>query len=398
MNFSGTTAMNALAPLAAQSQRPQLFDPAAFKRQSDDQHQVLADQLAKRLGLKPEDLAAKASDYTPAKVAERIIGFIDGRLRSEAAAGADTTKLQGLLNQARAGVEKGFADAKKILDGMGVLGGKIASDIDDTYSRIQDGLAGLDQQYGAAPVPAPASGSLALAAYSERFEAQAQSFELNVTTRDGDKLRISIAQASANWSQSSVAAASNGQGSALLASNQSGSLQMGAWQISVEGELDAEERASLEKLFSQVQDLSNKFYAGDLQGAFDRAMDLDLDGDQLASMSLRLTQTHVRQATDAYSSVAQQGGQQASAVNSGLLDYARGLLDALRSASELADNAHDTLSELLQGGFAMDERFDGPRLDKANSFNERLLAGLSQLLEPQTPAQPASLSEAAAAA
>lgn len=382
--------MNALAPLAAQSQRSALFDPAAFKRQADDQHQVLADQLAKRLGLKPEELAAKASDYTPEKVSERVLGFIEGRLSSEAAAGADTEQLKGLLGQARAGVEKGFADAKKILDGMGVLGGKIASDIDDTYTRIQDGLAGLDQKYGGAPVSAPAGESVALAAYSSRFAAQADTFELNVTTRDGDRLRISVAQASANWSQSSVAAASNGQGSAAVASNQSGSLQIGGWQVSVEGELDAEERASLEKLFSQVQDLSSKFYSGDLQGAFDQAMNLQLDGEQLASMSLRLTQTSVRQATDAYSAVAQQGGQQASAVNSGLIGYAQGLLDALRSANELADNAQATLQDLLKGGFAMDERFDMPRLDKAESFNQQLLQGLNRLLAPNTESEQAA--------
>ena len=88
--------MNALAPLAAQSQRSALFDPAAFKRQADDQHQVLADQLAKRLGLKPEELAAKASDYTPEKVSERVLGFIEGRLSSEAAAGADDITLTDL--------------------------------------------------------------------------------------------------------------------------------------------------------------------------------------------------------------------------------------------------------------------------------------------------------------
>jgi hypothetical protein len=31
-----------------------------------------------------------------------------------------------------------------------------------------------------------------------------------------------------------------------------------------------------------VQDLSDTFYAGDLAGAFDRAMALDMDGEQLA--------------------------------------------------------------------------------------------------------------------
>ena len=131
---------------------------------------------------------------------------------------------------------------------------------------------------------------------------------------------------------------------------------------------------ALEKLFGQVQELSNKFYAGDLSGAFDRAMALEMDGEQLASMSLRLTQTTVRQATDAYSAVAQDGGQAASAVNSSLIDYAQGCLRRcaapIRSLKRAP--AKTSLLDLLKGGFSLDERFDSGRLDKAEQLNSRL--------------------------
>lgn len=375
--------MNPLASLlsspsrsAAATAQPPVRNPAA------DAQATLANRLAERLGLEPGALAGKANDYTPEKVAGRILGFIEQRLQSEQAAGADPSKLQGLLEQARSGVEKGFTEARKILDGMGVLQGKVASDIDDTYQKIQDGFSALDKRFN--PSSPASTGNVAVAAYSERFAARAETFEMQVTTRDGDRLRISIAQASANWSQSAVAASSDGKTSSLVASSQSGSLQIGAWQVSVEGELDDEERGALEKLFSQVQDLSNKFYAGDLSGAFDRAMALEMDSEQLASMSLRLTQTTVRQATDAYSAVAQDGGQAASAVNSSLIDYAQGLLDALRSANQVAEegSAKGNLLDLLKGGFSLDERFDSARLDKAEQLNNRLLDGLQSLLNP----------------
>ncbi|NQD91688.1 DUF5610 domain-containing protein [Pseudomonas sp. CrR25] len=373
--------MNTLAPLSSSAARLAQFNNPQAARHSADGQSALANRLTERLGLEPGALSGKHDDFSPEKVASRVLGFIEQRLQSEAAAGADPAKLQGLLSQAREGVEKGFAEARKILDGMGVLQGKVATDIDATYQRIQDGLNDLDQRFA----PAPATDNRAVAAYSERFSAQAETFELAVTTRDGDRLRISIAQASANWSQTRVAAASNGSGSAVLASGQSGSLQIGAWQISVEGELDEDERAALGKLFGQVQELSSKFYAGDLAGAFDRAMALELDGEQLASMSLRLTQTRVRQATDAYGAVAEQGGQTASAVNGALLDYAQGLLDALRSTNELLEEGRSGLQQLLKGGFALDERFDAARLDKAERFNSRLLDGLQNLLDAGQP-------------
>ncbi|MFP6798340.1 MAG: DUF5610 domain-containing protein [Pseudomonas sp.] len=374
--------MNPLAANLSSASRPTSATAQPVVRNAADAQATLANRLAERLGLEPGALAGKANDYTPEKVAGRILSFIEQRLQSEQAAGADPSKLKGLLEQARSGVEKGFAEARKILDGMGVLQGKVASDIDDTYQKIQDGFSDLNKRFN--PDAALVEGSTNIAAYSERFAAQAETFDMEVTTRDGDRLRISIAQASANWSQSGVVASSNGNGSSVVASSQSGSMQIGAWQVSVEGELDDEERAALEKLFGQVQDLSNKFYAGDLSGAFDRAMALEMDGEQLASMSLRLTQTTVRQATDAYSTVAQDGGQAASAVNSSLIDYAQGLLEALRSANQVAEEgtAKTSLLDMLKGGFSLDERFDSGRLDKAEQLNSRLLNGLQNLLNP----------------
>ncbi|WP_339079416.1 DUF5610 domain-containing protein [Pseudomonas sp. TMP9] len=374
--------MNPLASNLSPASRPSSATAQPVVRNTADAQAVLANRLAERLGLEPGALAGKANDYTPEKVAGRILGFIEQRLQSEQAAGADTAKLQEFLDQAREGVEKGFAEARKILDGMGVLQGKVASDIDDTYQKIQSGFSDLNKRFN--PEAALVEGSSSIAAYSERFTAQAESFEMSVTTRDGDRLRISIAQASANWSQSGVVASSNGQGSSAVASSQSGSLQIGAWQVSVEGELDDEERGALEKLFGQVQELSDKFYSGDLSGAFDRAMALEMDGEQLASMSLRLTQTTVRQAADAYSAVAQGSGQAASAVNNSLIDYAQGLLEALRNVNQVAEagTGKSSLLDLLKGGFSLDERFDSGRLDKAEQLNSRLLDGLQNLLSP----------------
>lgn len=384
--------MNPLASLISSSSRPSIgLTPLASRAPANDAQATLANRLTERLGLEPGALAGKANDYTPEKVAGRILGFIEQRLQTEQAAGADPAKLQSVLEQARSGVEKGFAEARQILDGMGVLQGKVASDIDDTYRKIQDGFSALDQRFN--PPASSGNAAVAVAAYSERFAAKAETFDLQITTRDGDRLSISIAQASANWSQSRAAASSNGNASALVASTQSGSMQIGAWQVSVEGELDADELGALEKLFGQVQELSNSFYSGDMAGAFDRAMALEMDGEQLASLSLNLTQTTMRQATDAYSAVAQTGGQTASAVNSSLIDYAQGLLDALRSASQFSEegSAKGTLLDLLKGGFSLDERFDDARLDKAEQLNSRLLDGLQNSLNPALVSDPVSV-------
>ena len=369
--------MNPLASLSPSLSRPTGINTLANQRGQIDPQGTLANRLAERLGLQPGALGSPQENFTPDKVAERILGFVEQRLQGEAAAGADPARLQNLLDQARDGVEKGFAEARKILDGMGMLKGKVADDIDTTYDKIHNGLNGLQSSYGNTPASA---GSVAVAAGSERFAAKAQTFDLQITTRDGDRLKVSIANAAANWSSNRVAAAGNGSGTAVSASSSSGSLRIGAWQVEVEGELDDDERAALEKLFKQVQDISSDFYSGNLDGAFDRAMQLDIDGSQLASMSLQLTQTTVRQATDTYGAVAQQGGQAASAVNDSLMDYARSLLDALHTADSVSTDGKGMLEQLLDGGFSLDERFDDSLLDKAKALNSRLLDGLQGML------------------
>ncbi len=336
-----------------------------------DPQKTLANRLADRLGLKPGDLNDKASNYTPDKVADRILGFVEGGIKSKAASGADTAELQDMLEQARKGIEKGFAEAKKILDGLGVLGGKVAADIEETYSKITAGLDKLGESLG---VPAsgtkPGETTSITGDYSDRnYQAQAQSFDMSLTTLDGDKVRITAANASSSESTKSA------DGSSTK------TLQVAGYSVEVDGDLNEEEMASLKDLFSKVSDISDKFYSGDLQGAFDQAVKLDINGTQLASMSLNMTTASVR-ATETYGSVA--GGSKGGANNSALNDYAKSLVDGLQTASGLSNDPAKAMSDLLKGAFSLDERFDQEDLDKAQTLNDRLLDGLKGLITPQT--------------
>lgn len=124
--------MSPLASLASPASRSYLPNHSAAMRIAADAQQTLANRLAERLGLQPGALSGERDAFSPEKVASVVLGFIEQRLHREAAAGADPARLQALMTQARDGVEKGFAEARKILDGMGVLQGKVAADIDDT--------------------------------------------------------------------------------------------------------------------------------------------------------------------------------------------------------------------------------------------------------------------------
>lgn len=347
--------------------RPNSVGTAVTTAGNLDPQKTLANRLADKLGLKPGELDGPANNYTPDKVADRILGFVDGSIKSKAASGADNAELQKMFAQAREGVEKGFEEAKKILDGLGVLGGKVAADIEETYRKISAGLDKLGESLG---IPASSSGETESTTsitgdYSDRhYQANSQSFDMELTTLEGDTVRIRAANAS------SSSAASSAEGSA------SQQLQMSGYSVEVEGELSEAELSSLKDLFGKVEEISDKFYSGDLQGAFDQALKLNIDNSQLASLSLNMTQVSVR-ATETYGSVADAG--KAGSSNSALNDYAKSLLDGLQTAGDLTSAPGRTMSELLKGAFSIDERFNQKSLDKAESLNNRLLEGLEQL-------------------
>ncbi|KKL00711.1 hypothetical protein EIK76_15180 [Rheinheimera mesophila] len=91
-----------------------------------------------------EKIKNSGVDTSPQATADRIVGFATAFYQKYAEQNPDMPeeeRLDKFLALVGGGVDKGFEDARSVLDGLGVLNGKIAEDIDSTYSLIQDGFA-----------------------------------------------------------------------------------------------------------------------------------------------------------------------------------------------------------------------------------------------------------------
>lgn len=91
-----------------------------------------------------EKIKNSGVDTSPDATADRIVGFATAFYQKYSEQNPDMPeeeRLDKFLALVGGGVDKGFEDAKGILDGLGVLKGKVADDIDSTYSKIQDGFA-----------------------------------------------------------------------------------------------------------------------------------------------------------------------------------------------------------------------------------------------------------------
>ncbi|PTD97547.1 DUF5610 domain-containing protein [Pseudothauera lacus] len=103
----------------------------------------LNETLEAELGPNAIENAAANQDNSPEATAERILSFATGFFEAFAAQRPDGDAEQvarDFVDLIRGGFEKGFNEARDILDGLGVLGGEVESAIMKTFELVHKGL------------------------------------------------------------------------------------------------------------------------------------------------------------------------------------------------------------------------------------------------------------------
>jgi len=90
-------------------------------------------------------------DVTPKATADRIVSLSTaffGKYQEKHPDMSQQEALKSFTDIISGGIDTGFSDARKILEGLGVLKGDIAKNIDKTYSLVQEGLKYFVDNYG----------------------------------------------------------------------------------------------------------------------------------------------------------------------------------------------------------------------------------------------------------
>ncbi|MFT6351908.1 MAG: hypothetical protein ACJAZ4_001154 [Neptuniibacter pectenicola] len=239
-----------------------------------------------------------ANDYSPEKVAARISDFVAQGLEQARSRGASDADLDRMYQAAVSGVEKGFKEATKILNDLNMLTDDISATIDQTKDLTFDALAGIAPTNTTANTTASTSQTSISAA--ERY-AKAESFSMEVMTKEGDKVSISFdSEASIT---ASLGAYTDGETSAVsfgVDRNASSN-----FSFSVEGDLNTEELDALTSLMQDINLIAEDFYSGDVQDAFNQAAELEMDKSQLMNLNVTMTQSASYSAAVAYEQVQQ---------------------------------------------------------------------------------------------
>ncbi len=339
--------------------------------------QRLQQSLATQPASGSEPLAEQFEPPSAADVAATVLGFIQGRLQLEADGGADQSRLVDLLAQARAGVEQGFREAREQIEALGMMNDTLSADIDDSFNRIQDGLASLDERFlGNQPADAE-SGAMVRGSQAEVDSLSRDTLAFEVRTREGDVVQVRMDER-----RYLGVRAGDDEGAV-----RSAELFAGQYQFTVEGELDEAEREALTRLFEQAQDVAGRFFDGDVRGAFDAAQSLGLEGEQLASFSLNLTSTRTIRAA-AYESQSDQPASSTSPLRplGGLAQAIQELGRQAQASGLEAGTLEGLMSRILEDmQNALPQAEQGRELDSMNDFFRRILARL----QPEVGDQPA---------
>lgn len=118
-----------------------------FKSAIENINKVLAPELGNNA---IQAAADSGQDFGPQATADRIVSASTaffGKYAENHPEKDLQTALDDFIKLIGGGVDKGFADARQVLDGLKVLQGDIASNIDKTYQLIQSGFKSFVDNY-----------------------------------------------------------------------------------------------------------------------------------------------------------------------------------------------------------------------------------------------------------
>ncbi len=336
------------------------------------------------------------------EVAKNVLQFIGGALKTAQANGADDEELLQMFEKARDGVLKGVEDARKELAGL--MNKEIDEGISNSLKAIREGIDQLERDIlgkkdeGEESVTA-VSASQSVTASSENAG------EINIVTKDGDEVTISFEDfqevsasrevAIETTSTDPVNPGTTSTGAAEEAETEENQPQLASSETSVnlsqqysvidsqelaftvKGEIDEQERKAIENLVRDTSALVDDFFAGDVEAAFAKALELGFDEGQIAEYSIELSKTETIEVVQTYEQVSSYADSDSPSFPSPfkkIADYVDDLAKVMGEAKdELADNA--SFDNLVNGliNRVIDINTDDllAAINRFNSFNQR---------------------------
>lgn len=258
---------------------------------------------------------------------------------------------------------------------------------------------GLQSKFAPQDEFMPSSKGMQAAAAMESFQdayAYSQTMSMELTTREGDTVKVDFRQLYAQYQEYKSEQKQEEGPKGVRQFESRDAMEMNAFEekfaFSVEGDLNEAELKAVFDVFEQVDGLANEFYNGNIEEAFQKAVDMNVDMGQLQSFSLDLQRTETRatsyQQAAAYQGVQQQPTADVAAENvetpeekgvsvSDLPPYLQKWQEAIGNMEEQFESARAAFDQIMSG--VLSQRF--PEQDSQPGWYERVQAFHDKLAE-----------------
>ena len=209
-----------------------------------------------------------------------------------------------------------------------------------------------------------------------------ETLSISMTTKEGDEVTVDFKQLYAQYkSYKEAQSASKGEEGSVKFFASTEEMEASQFEeqfaFSVNGELNEQELKAVYDVFAQVDKLANKFFDGNIESALAQAKSLNIDFNQLQSLSFKVTQTAVaaQQAkSSAYADIQGQGVETAHLQE--IPAYLQRWQQALARLEAVFQDAQKSFDELMSG--ALEQRF--PEQDTQQGWFERVSSFHEDLL------------------
>jgi len=379
---------------------------------------------------------SEASLFDFEEIAKNVLKFVGGAIKNAQNKGADLDKLNDMFEQASSGVLKGIKLAEQDLAGF--LNEEITNGISQSKTLIEDGIAKLkDDIFN--PQALELENPIQSIVNSTRVTYEKQeSVELSIRTTEGDTVNITfedLQQFEFNQKQlqrfSKETESDNkvvdsetfdSNPNTLAASETTKPVsdavkrtdvnveeleqvksdielikqntifyQANTFSFSVNGELDKDELKAIGQLIADTNELAEEFFNGDIETAFNQALELGFDEQELSSFALQLTKVVNTAVIKAYETVSRFDSDSvdsdpAKAVKP-VADYLEKLLKVLDGArlhledTNSYENVVNKLINKLGDDVATPDLISA--INRFNKFNQKLVNNLPIGYQPQ---------------
>jgi len=274
-------------------------------------------QLSKEFSTRKSDTrhsVESATGFNIEKVAEKILSYMNDALMEAKAVGFSKDELNGISQQMREGFNIGFDQALDELSEIGILNDDLSNDINQSRILVDEGLTRISKKINNDPIDSKYIEANFLSANET-----ARTSDIQITTKEGDKVTISFSQLYAHYQRSQYIEASNfnvtNEGPAhdkyareptsydRYFEHISSSYESLSYAFTIDGDLNDDELTAIYDLIEQISKLQELFFSEDFQKALESASNLTLD-EELSSAEIDMTLSRKSLAVQTYENVS----------------------------------------------------------------------------------------------